>query len=162
MSKFIPTIAMPTIGFLTALFILFSVPTFADEPVSTGRWNNTAIDGHDTLGYYAPGLADNAAVADGIKKYIVNWQGANWWFANQESADKFAANPREYAPHYNGHCANALSLGEGLVRTDGSVWEFFGERLHMFYAEGGRQRWLNGDWENFQRTANAAWNAEIN
>ncbi len=69
----------------------------------------------------------------------------------------FAADPERYAPLYNGHCSNALSLGEGLVATDGTVWEFFGENLHLFYAERGRQRWLNGDWESYKVTADTAW-----
>ena len=134
---------------------------FADEPVSTGRWNNTAIGGHDALAYYVPGLAGSSALAGGSEKHVVRWQGAQWRFASQTSADQFAANPRQYAPRYNGYCANALSLGEGLVRTDGGIWEFFGERLHLFYAEGGRQRWLNGDWTDYQRKADAAWQTEL-
>ena len=148
--------------FLTVMFVWCAAATaFADEPVSTGRWNNTAIGGHDSLGYYAPGLAGNAAVAKGAKTHMVAWQGAEWRFASRASADQFAADPRRYAPRYNGHCANALSLGEGLVRTDGSVWEFFGERLHLFYAERGRQRWLNGDWQAYQKTADAAWRGQL-
>ncbi len=146
---------------LPALFALLTAAAFAAEPVSTGRWNNTAIGGHDALGYYAPGLEGSAAVADGSKKYVVLWQGAEWRFAGQASADQFAANPSQYAPRYNGHCANALSLGEGLVRTDGGVWEFFGGRLHLFYAERGRRRWLNGDWRAYQTKADAAWQAQL-
>jgi len=51
----------------------------------------------------------------------------------------------------------ALSLGEGLIKTDGTVWEFFGGNLHLFYAERGRQRWLNGDWEAYKVQADKAW-----
>jgi hypothetical protein len=39
--------------------------------------------------------------------------------------------------------------------------EFFGDRLHLFYAERGRQRWLNGDWRAYQRDADAAWEAIV-
>lgn len=60
-------------------------------------------------------------------------------------------------PQYNGHCSNGLSLDEGLIRTDGSVWEFFGDKLHLFYAERGRQRWLTGDWQAYRRQADKAW-----
>ena len=144
-----------------AVVLLIATTGLAAEPVSTGRSNNTAIGGHDTLGYYAPGLTGNAAVAKGAKKYMVEWQGAQWRFASRASADKFVANPRQYAPRYNGHCANALSLGKGLVRTDGSIWEFFGDRLHLFYAERGRQRWVNGDWEAYQKAADAEWRAKL-
>ena len=73
------------------------------------------------------------------KRFEVKHRGANWRFASKESAAKFAANPAACLPQYNGHCANALSPGEGLVSTDGSVWEFFGDKLHLFYAKAGRQ-----------------------
>ncbi|WP_255855055.1 hypothetical protein [Marinobacterium rhizophilum] len=65
--------------------------------------------------------------------------------------------PQRYLPAYHGHCANALSLGEGLIATDGRVWEFFGDQLHLFYAERGRQRWLNGDWKAYKADADQAW-----
>ena len=64
-------------------------------------------------------------------------------------------------PEYNGFCSNALALGEGLIRTDGSVWEFFGDKLHLFYAERGRQRWLDGDWKAYNREAAKAWAAIV-
>lgn len=134
---------------------------FANEPVSTSFWNNIAIGKHDSLAYYQPGLTGSTATSIGKKQFVVNWQGADWRFASQASAEKFAEKPRKYAPRYNGHCANALSLGEGLINTDGTVWEFFGDKLHLFYAERGRQRWLKGDWKTYQKEADAAWNKTL-
>lgn len=64
-------------------------------------------------------------------------------------------------PRYNGYCANALSTDEGLVNTDGTVWDFFGDTLYLFYAESGRQRWLKGDWQAYSRQADQAWNALV-
>jgi len=139
------------------LFFLVSQNILANEPVSTSFWSNVAIGKHDVLGYYEPGLTNSAPTAMGSKKFVVNWQGAQWRFASQASADKFERDPLQYVPRYNGHCANALSLDLGLINTDGSVWEFFGDELHLFYAERGRQRWLNGDWEAFQIDADRAW-----
>ncbi|WP_205472872.1 hypothetical protein [Agarivorans sp. Alg241-V36] len=74
-----------------------------------------------------------------------------------KAADKFAAKPEAYQPKYNGFCANALSLGEGLIATDGQVWEFFDNQLHLFFAEKGRKRWLEGDWKAYQQQADLAW-----
>lgn len=142
---------------IALLILLATPPTFAAEPVSTSRWGNTAIGGHDTLAYYEEGLAGSTPVAKGSRKYVVEWQEATWRFASRASADQFAAQPRNFVPRYNGHCANALSLGEGLVRTNGKVWEFFGEQLHLFYSERGRQRWLTGHWRAYQEKANSAW-----
>jgi len=93
----------------------------------------------------------------GSKSYTVKYKGAKWRFLSKESSELFAANPEKYSPAYNGHCANALSLGNGLVRTDGTHWEIFGDELHLFYAGQGRTRWLGGDWEAYKVEADAAW-----
>ena len=127
------------------------------DPVSTGYFNSIAIDGHDTVMYHDTAVRKNHAEKLGDKRFSIEWNGAQWLFASQASADKFAANPERYVPQYNGHCSNALSLDEGLIPTDGTVWEFFGENLHLFYAERGRQRWLNGDWKSYKATADEAW-----
>ena len=134
---------------------------FAKQPVSTGLWSNTAIGGHDTTAYYETVDGGHPPITKGTARYTVEWEGAEWHFASQASANKFSASPEKFIPQYNGHCANALSLGEGLVNTDGSVWEFFDDTLYLFYAEGGRQRWLKGDWHTFQNQANMAWAQEI-
>ena len=139
------------------LILLTSNSLFASEPVSTSFWNNIAIGKHDALGYYQEDLTGSTPTTKGVEHFTVNWQDAEWRFASQASADKFAENPRKYVPRYNGHCANALSLGEGLINTDGTVWEFFGDKLHLFYAERGRQRWLKGDWQTYQAEADQAW-----
>lgn len=142
---------------LPALLMFFCVASFAAEPVSKSYWGGVAIEGHDTVAYHSAHARAEHAEVIGVERFTVEWGGAKWRFASQASADKFAAEPLRYKPEYNGHCANALSLGEGLVKTDGTVWEFFGEELHLFYAERGRQRWLNGDWKAYKQDANNAW-----
>ncbi len=147
--------------FRGAVFAVLSFAPFAQasEPVSATLYGSTAIGGKDTVSYYTDGVKQSHKVAEGDKRFEVKYLGATWRFASQASADRFAANPAIFAPRYNGHCANALSSGEGLVRTDGEVWEFFGDKLYLFYAEGGRQRWLKGDWQAYRRQADAAWQA---
>jgi len=71
--------------------------------------------------------------------------------------ERFAADPEKYAPEFNGHCANALSLGEGLVKTDGTVWQFFDDKLYLFYAEKGLERWQSGDFKQYRTAAEKAW-----
>ena len=142
-----------------ALWLFVAVPALAAEPVSTSFFGNTAIGGQDTVSYHAPALRQSHRVLEGDSRFEVSYLGANWRFASIESADRFAADPAKYIPRYNGFCANALSLGEGLVKTDGTVWEFFGDQLYLFYGESGRQRWLTGDWQSYRSQADAAWQA---
>jgi YHS domain-containing protein len=146
----------------SALFLPFALLSWrahAAEPVSTGFFGNTAIGGQDTVSYFSPAVRKSHVVLEGERRFEVVYLGAHWRFASRESADRFAADPAQYVPHYNGHCANALSLGEGLIATDGQVWEFFDDQLFLFYAERGRQRWLSGDWKAYRAQADAAWTA---
>ncbi len=139
--------------------VLLASHAFAAEPVSASGLGRLAIGGKDPVSYRASKTANQHSVASGERRFEVEYLGATWRFASKESADKFAADPAAYVPRYNGHCANALSLGEGLIETGGEVWEFFGDDLHLFYAERGRQRWLKGDWKQYQSEADAAWQA---
>ncbi len=142
---------------LLLLILIISNFCFASEPVSQSFFGRIAIEGHDTVAYHSTEVRENHSEIIGKKAFTVEWGGANWRFASQISADKFAANPSQYKPQYNGHCSNALSLGEGLISTDGTVWEFFDDNLHLFYAERGRQRWLDGNWKEYKQQADKAW-----
>lgn len=139
------------------LLSAFTALGHAAEPVSTSWQDGVAIGGKDTVSYYSASVQTSHRVAEGTSTFTVQHLGVPWRFASKASADKFAANPAAYVPQYNGHCSNALALGEGLIPTSGSVWEFFGNKLHLFYAERGRQRWLTGDWQAYRQQADKAW-----
>lgn len=141
-----------------ALVLLFlPLTAFAKEPVSTGYFGNTAIGGHDVTAYHQLKQGDQAV--EGNKEYVVEWKGAKWRFLREADSKAFAANPERYAPAYNGHCANALSLGEGLIKTDGTHWAIFDDQLYLFYAGRGTKRWLNGDYTVYKAEADRAWKA---
>lgn len=142
---------------IAALCVPLVLPASAAEPVSKDARDGVAIGGMDTVSYHDGRTKKSPVVAAGGDRFEVEHLGAKWRFASRQSADRFAASPAAFVPRYNGHCANALALGEGLIATDGSVWEFFGDRLHLFYAERGRQRWLKGEWRHYQAQADAAW-----
>jgi hypothetical protein len=142
-----------------ALGLALIAPAFAAEPVSTSYFGNTAIGGKDTVSYFDAQVRSTHQVVNGTERFEVEHLGATWRFASKMSADKFAANPGAYVPEYNGFCSNALASGEGLINTDGAVWEFFGDKLHLFYAEAGRKRWVDGDWKAYNQAAAKAWAA---
>lgn len=141
---------------LACPILLFSL-AHAAEPVSKSRFKGVAIGGHDAVAYHSLASDPQDKAVKGAKQFVVKYKGAKWNFADQQSADQFAAEPEKFSPAYNGHCANALSLGEGLVRTDGTHWEILGDKLYLFYAARGRTRWLDGNWETYKADADAAW-----
>ncbi len=128
----------------------------AAEPVSKSR-RGVAIGGHDSVAYHSIDRDPQADAIEGSKTYVVEYKGAKWRFGSKESADLFEADPERYSPAYNGHCANALSLGKGLVRTNGETWEIFEDKLYLFYAPRGRTRWLDGNWATYKIASDAAW-----
>lgn len=144
-----------TITFLA--LCLVSLAVHAAEPVSKSRFAGVAIGGHDTVAYHELERAPQDSAVDGAKTYTVKYKGAKWRFASEESSKLFAADPEKYSPAYNGHCANALSLGEGLIRTDGTHWEIFEDQLFLFYAGRGRDRWNDGNWKSYKVESDAAW-----
>jgi YHS domain-containing protein len=143
--------------FAALLLAALATLAHATEPVSTSWMNGAAIGGKDAVSYYSAEAKASHQVVEGSSTFTVEYLGVPWRFASKASADKFAANPAAYAPQYNGHCSNGLSLGEGLISTSGSVWELFDNKLHLFYAERGRQRWLTGDWKAYRQQADKAW-----
>ena len=129
----------------------------AGEPVSKSFLTGVAIGGHDTVAYHKLGDGEPHQAVEGSKTWKVEWKGADWLFTNEADRDLFAANPDRYSPVYNGYCANALSLGEGLIKTDGTHWQIFGDQLFTFYAARGRERWLDGNFTEYRAAADRAW-----
>ena len=141
---------------MLASFLVFSIVS-ANEPVSKAMLSGVAIDGHDTVAYHDPESISSHEAQKGSKEFTAEWKGATWRFARESSRDAFVLNPGEYSPAYNGHCANALSLGEGLLKTDGTHWEIFGDQLFLFYKARGRKRWNDGNFETYKAQADLAW-----
>lgn len=144
-------------AFLTLAILVFSLSAQAAEPVSKSRFAGVAIGGHDSVSYHELVRKPQAKAVKGAKSYVVTYKGAKWRFVSKESGELFAADPERYSPAYNGHCANALSLGNGLVRTDGTHWEIYEDKLYLFYAAAGRARWGDGNWASYKVDADSAW-----
>ena len=149
-------------GSLAACILVALAPGFAgadasEGPISTGRFNNVAIGGHDTVAYRDVAALTAHSALKGEKSWVHEWRGATWRFGSEQSYNLFKVDPAKYQPAYGGFCSNALSLGEGLVRTDGSHWEILDDRLHLFYAARGRDRWLDGNQATYREQADRAW-----
>jgi len=140
-----------------AMLVILTFGANANEPVSKNFLTGVAIGGHDTVAYHKLGNSEPHRAIEGTRTWKASWKGADWLFTSKADRDSFSANPERYSPAYNGFCANALSLGEGLIKTDGTHWQIFGDRLYTFYAARGRDRWLSGDFEEYKAVADKAW-----
>ena len=135
---------------------VFLTPVYAEEPVSASYFGNAAIGKHDTIAYHV-----HESAHKGSKSYRYEWKDAWWYFASEEDRDLFAGEPEKYSPAYNGFCSNALSLGNGLVKTDGTVWKIYGTQLHLFFAQKGLDRWEANNYEEMKADADTAWAEEL-
>jgi hypothetical protein len=119
-------------------FALFALPALAlDDAVNTGRFNDTAIDGYDTVAYFTQGKP-----VEGEKKFQFTWLDANWRFASQENLDLFKAMPEKYAPQYGGWCAYAMSDEGRTVRIDNDAWHIHKGKLYLNYSISVQNAWL--------------------
>ena len=143
--------------FIAVILVTPGFTADKQSPVSTSRFGNVAIGGYDTVAYHHPDAIKSHQASEGKKTWVHQWRGANWRFASEDSYEAFKTNPEKYRPAYGGFCSNALSLGEGLIKTDGTHWEIFGDQLHLFYAARGRDRWLDGNYEQYNAQAAEAW-----
>ncbi len=120
---------------MCVVFLMWTVSANAFEEINTGYFNDTALHGYDTSQYFSQSKA-----ISGKEEYVVEWKGAKWQFADQNSRDLFAASPDSYAPQYGGYCSNQMSLGN-LSDVDPGVWLIHDNKLYFFGHQAGKDRW---------------------
>jgi hypothetical protein len=120
--------------FLAMPALLIARPALAREP-EIYQDGGIAIDGSDPVGYFTT----NAPVPGG--DVTVDYKGAIWRFADQASADAFAANPAAYEPAFGGYCAFAASRGY-LAPTTPEAWTIYENRLYLNANLRARELWL--------------------
>lgn len=140
-----------------AVMMLFSMSAFAlDDAVNTGRFNETAIDGYDTVAYFT----QNAAV-EGDKAYTVKWRDANWLFNSKENKALFEADPEKYAPQYGGWCSFAMANEGSTARIDPEAFTIYESKLYLNYNKSVQKKWLK-DKDYFIKEADHYYPIETN
>lgn len=115
----------------------FSFSAFAlDDAVNTGRFNNIAIDGYDSVSYFT----ENKAI-EGNEDYQTKWHGAVWYFSSEQNKALFVADPTKYAPQYGGWCAYAMASEGDTYRIDPDVFDIKDGKLYLNYSKGVQKKW---------------------
>ena len=97
--------------------------------------NGLAIDGYDTVAYFTKGDA-----LRGEAKFKADYKGAVWHFMSAENRDLFIANPKKYAPQYEGYCAYAAANG-AVAKTEPDEWSIVDGKLYLNYNALIKIRW---------------------
>lgn len=102
-------------------------------PVAPAVAQDWAIDGFDAVDFLehgrpVPGRGDIATM----------WKGQVWHFATEENRSRFEADPRSFAPAFDGLCPVALSEGK-RVPGDPRHFVVIGNRLYLLDSPGAAQ-----------------------
>lgn len=126
----------------------FSLPAVAGDTIFQA--DGKAIRGYDTVAYFTEGKA-----VMGSADYTAEYKDAIWHFASAENRDLFAANPEDYAPQYEGHCAFGAAQGYA-VEVDPTQWSVRDGKLYLNYSAHVQGRWLE-DPTGYITKADANW-----
>ena len=117
--------------------VLFSGQVFADDdPVYTEFFSDKAVSGYDSVAYFTENMP-----VKGDKKFTFKYNGAVWYFKNQENLELFKAQPTKYAPQYGGYCAWSVSRGYN-ASGDPKQWTIVDDKLYINYDEEVKNKWL--------------------
>jgi len=132
--------------------IAFAVAICCSEAQTIHYFNpdGVAIRGYDPVAYFV----DSAAV-QGTKEFSYTWQGAEWYFRNQDNRDSFKAAPEMYAPQFGGFCAFGASENH-KASTDPSAYTIINGKLYLNYSKKVKEVWMKNTVGNIEK-AEANW-----
>lgn len=96
----------------------------AEDGPPEGR--RIALSGYDPMAYFEDGQPEK-----GVRKFWYSFDDVIYIFRSSERRAKFATNPEQYAPQYNGYCAAGVSKGY-KAEPDPEAWAIASGRLFVF------------------------------
>ena len=146
---------------VSAAALLIQNPVLADDEYNTSTGITTAGVPLGLHGVDSVALISFNAVAEGEAVYTVVHDGVAYYFASQQSADTFSADPVNYLPQFGGFCAYAVALGRKFDGdpqfadiVDGKLYLFVNAAVFATYKED-PQKWITGAhkmWPKIQHT----------
>ena len=127
--------ALARIGVFLALALASLLPWQAAQAGPQNLIRGLAIGGYDAVAYFE---SDDAIRGD--PQYTYEWNGATWQFASAANRDRFAADPKAYAPQYDGYCAWAAARSY-KANGDPEVWDIVDGRLYLNFSNRIKRRW---------------------
>ncbi|HEY4967885.1 MAG TPA: YHS domain-containing (seleno)protein [Puia sp.] len=131
-----------------ALISFCSVVSAQKSPVYAPK--GIALDGYDAVAFFTQGKP-----VKGSSVYALQWNSAQWLFADQTNLESFKKTPEKYAPQYGGYCAYGAAQGhKAPVEID--TWSIVGNKLYLNYNQKVKSTWLK-DEGAYIETANKNW-----
>ena len=139
-------------SFALACTLAIGVPVAAAEtaPIYTGYFSDTAVQGHDVVGYFTDG-----APVKGSDAFASTYKGAEFKFKNADNLAAFEADPEAYLPQYGGYCAWAVSQGY-TAKGNAKNWKIVDGKLYLNFNNSVQKKW-EADVPGFIQSADKNW-----
>lgn len=142
-------------AFLALLALTMTPALAADKHKHNVDSGNLALKGYDPVSYHTQ---DKPAKGKG--DITLEYAGDVFRFADEDSREKFKADPARYAPAYGGWCAYALADDGSLVDIDPTNYKIVDGRLMLFYKGwygDALKKWNQKDEQTQVEAADKAW-----
>ena len=110
----------------------FAPAAFAGEQYVDGT--GYAVSGYDVVSYFELAQSDvgtpQQSPLPGSASITAEYNGAQFSFATTAHRDAFLANPAQYVPQYDGHCAYGVAQG-GKVPGNPTLWRIVDGKLYL-------------------------------
>ena len=117
---------------MTRILTRSVLPAMAGLAMSAAAWAGPqyteagyAVSGYDPVAYFTEGapVLGNTAIS-------YEYNDVTWLFASEANRDLFVADPAQYAPGFDGHCAYGVAQG-GKVPGNPLVWDIVDGILYL-------------------------------
>ena len=116
---------MKRIGGTILALSLLSAPVFAADLVNVAGASKVAVGGYDAVAFFT-----DAKPVNGSPFISTTYQGATYFFANEDHKKLFVQTPEKYAPQYGGYCAYGVAV-DALFPVDITTWQVKNGRLYL-------------------------------
>ncbi len=140
---------------LVAVVALAPQIALAADPLYTGLFSNTFLQGHDPVAYFTEGRP-----VKGRKDITTEYEGVEIRFASQSHKDDFLADPTAFLPQYGGYCAWAVAQNK-TAKGDARYWKIVDGKLYLNYSQKIQTTWEE-DVPGFIEQANGHWPSVLN
>ncbi|QDG75163.1 YHS domain-containing (seleno)protein [Labrenzia sp. PHM005] len=110
-----------------ATLVISAGPSFAKDPL--------ALTGYDPVSYFS-----GRAPVKGTSDFTANHRGLTYRFSSTQNRDAFTADPKKYAPQYDGYCAYGVSRGY-KVGVDPLAYKVVKGKLYVNYSRSVQRTW---------------------
>lgn len=141
----------------TVVLTLISIPMISAQSVFTNE-EKVANNGYDIVNYFTANSAER-----GSNAHAMTYEGATYYFLNEEHLEAFKKAPETYLPQFGGYCSFAVAKMNQKVPVDPKTFRIDDGKLYLFYNDYWEGKpfntiipWLQNE-EALEKTANANW-----